>query len=63
MTKTYQVEVSSKFPAYNETPGIVEVIAANAKEAISRARKQVAMEMCRDRHDGPTIYRIKKDEE
>ena len=63
MTKTYQVEVSAKFPAYNETPGIVKVVAANAKEAISKARKQMAREMCFSRQDGPTIYRIRKDEE
>lgn len=61
MVKTYQVEVTAKFPAYNEEPGVIEVVAATAKEAISRARK----EMVRNgytRQDGPMIYRIKKDE-
>jgi hypothetical protein len=63
MSKIYQVEVSSKYPAWNETPGLVEVVAANAKEAISKARKQMAREGNISRQDGPTIYRIKRHDE
>jgi hypothetical protein len=61
MTKTYYVEVTAKFPPCGERPGIIEVYASSAKDAISKARK----EMWRNghtRHDGPLIYRIRKDE-
>lgn len=61
IAKTYQVEVTAKFPAYNEAPGIIEVVATTAKEAISRARKEMARNGY-TRQDGPMIYRIKKDE-
>jgi hypothetical protein len=56
MPKTYHVEVAAKFPPCGERPSIIEVWAATAKEAVSKARK----EMWRNghtRHDGPLTYR------
>ncbi len=54
--KLYTIEVRSKYPAYLETPGIIELYAKSAKDAIRLARH----EMWRSGHtrmDGPIIYR------
>lgn len=61
MNNTYQVEVSAKYPAWNEVASIIEIKAATAKEALSKARKEVARwDLLKQ--DGPTIYKILKGE-
>jgi hypothetical protein len=59
--KPYRVEVTAKFPVWGERPSIIEVFARNAKDAISRARREV-WNSGYTRQDGPMIYRIKKNE-
>ena len=55
----YEVTVTSRYPAYNEQPGILQISARNAAEAIKRARR----EMSRAGHtsqDGPLAYRCRR---
>jgi hypothetical protein len=56
--KTYEVTVTAKYPAAYERPGILEVQALNAADAIKKARKQM-WNNGYDRHDGPQTYRAK----
>lgn len=58
--KEYRVEVRAKFPAYGEIPGIIEVVARNAKDAISAARREMARNG-HTRQDGPLVYAIARD--
>ena len=59
MKKLYRVEVAAKHPACTERPGLVDVYASSAREAVSKARK--VMSTIVDRHDGATLYRIVRD--
>jgi hypothetical protein len=56
----YRVEVRAKFPACGEYPGMIEVTARNAKDAISIARREMARNG-HTRQDGPLVYRIVRD--
>lgn len=60
MTKTYEVTICPKRPAYNDTGSIIEVTAKNKTKAISEARKQNARHCFYDRHDGPLTYRARE---
>ena len=55
--KFYQVQVTAKFPAYGEVPGIIEVLARDSKDAIKRARKKVR-ENGHTSQDGPLSYKV-----
>lgn len=55
--KVFKVQVTSKFPAYGEAPGIVEVLARDSKDAIKQARKEVR-ESGRTSQDGPVSYKV-----
>jgi hypothetical protein len=57
MTKTYQIEVTSKHPAYGERPSVLSIEAGTAKEAISKARKQTRYNVGGSRLDGGFNYR------
>lgn len=57
--KTYAVTMTSKYPAAFERPGVIEVQALNAADAIKKARARSFLYGLSDRHDGPTIYRAK----
>lgn len=57
--QAYEVTITSKFPAYGETPGVEVIYAKDRKEAIKKARQLVS----RSGHtsqDGPVVYRAKK---
>ena len=55
--KIYKVQVTAKFPAYGETPGVVEVLARDSKDAIKQARKEVR-ENGHTSQDGPLSYKV-----
>ena len=38
--KTYQVTITAKYPAAYERPGVIEIQATNASDAIKKARRQ-----------------------
>lgn len=59
---TYTVTATPKYPAWNDHGQKFEIVAANAKEAISKARKQLWREALYDRHDGPVTYRAERAE-
>ena len=60
MLKTYKVQVTPKFPSWNDRACVIEVYAKTAKDAISCARKEIGR-TGRDRHDGPLSYRTVKE--
>jgi hypothetical protein len=57
--KTYQVTITAKYPAAYERPGVIEIQATNASDAIKKARRQTWNDGAFDRHDGPMTYRAK----
>lgn len=56
----YTVTVTPKYPAWNDRGTVFEIVAQNAKEAISKARRQMWNEGTYDRHDGALSYRATK---
>jgi hypothetical protein len=58
--KAYRVQVKSKFPSWNEVPGILVVKAETAEEAISKARKMMRRD-CVTEPGNPIIYKIVND--
>ncbi len=54
--KNYTVTCTSKYPAWDETPGTFEIAAKTTTDAIKEARKMMHR-TGRDRHDGPVSYR------
>lgn len=59
---TYTVTVTAQFPAWDERDGYTfEVIAENAKEAVSEARKVVRRGCHFDRFNGRLSYRARKE--
>jgi hypothetical protein len=59
--KLYQIEVTAKFPTWNEVPGLIEVLAKDSKDAISKARREMRNSGNATRQDGPMRYKVKKD--
>ena len=61
--KSYDVTISMRFPSWSDRPFTLTISAANAKDAISRARRQIASEGNFDRHDGGLTYRAARSPE
>ena len=59
--KVYKVEVTAKFPAWGEQPGVIEVFAKDSKTAITKARREMANNG-HTRQDGPVKYKVLKDD-
>ena len=60
MTKTYKVTATAKYQSWNGTGRTIEVTAASAKEAISRARRQVWIDGTFSKEDGAITYRAER---
>ena len=56
--KTYEVTITSKFPAYGEVPGIEIIHASTRSDAIKKAR-QIMSRSGHTSQDGPVVYRAK----
>jgi hypothetical protein len=58
MKTTYRVEISAKYPAWNERPEIMEIRAETKKDAIRFARAEMRRSGNVLRSDGPSKYMV-----